>query len=106
MSERDFAPYGHIGERDSIRRSTMMEYDLQLFFIKYAVQGTTITSVEIYEPKMDSVPLVQAANFSTGDINLKNIMMTMLTWTRVYHQHIEERFREAYTAKATLRRIR
>ena len=85
-------------------RSTVFEYDMQLFFIQFVVRGAVISDVEMYFARvqmMDDIML----DSRTDEIKLTKMNIPKYKLERVYDTAIETAFREKYTPKATIRRI-
>ena len=103
------------------QRSTVFEYDLQLFFVVFFVNGTNINSVELYKPVLEystptnaSVAVAIPAPSAVGvsGIEFKSLASLLGTtsgsrvvWQRDYTQAIIDSFIEKYTTKAVIRRV-
>lgn len=86
-------------------RSTVFEYDMQLFFIQFVVRGAVISDVEMYFARVQMMDDIMLDSHNTDEIKLKKMNIPKYKLERVYDTAIEAAFREKYTPKATIRRI-
>ena len=86
-------------------RSTVFEYDMQLFFIQFYVHGAVISDVEMYFARVQMMDDIMLDSHNTDEIKLKKMNIPKYKLERVYDTAIEAAFREKYTPKATIRRI-
>jgi hypothetical protein len=86
-------------------RSTVFEYDMQLFFIQFIVEGAVISNVETYFARIEMMDdIIWIPSYNETKIVTTKIPKYKLE--RVYDPAVENAFREKYTPKATIRRIK
>lgn len=86
-------------------RSTVFEYDMQLFFVQFHVHGAAISNVEMYIARVEVMDDIALETSIADVISLTKKKNLKYKLERVYDPAIETAFREKYTPKATIRRI-
>lgn len=87
------------------KRSTMFDWDMQLFYVEFEVQGANVINVKFYKPHINETVLFKEGTTSHGNVVFEKCRMNMQLWDPFWDPHLSQMFMEFITPRAVKRRI-
>lgn len=86
-------------------RSTMFEWDMQLFYVEFIVEGANVKSPRFYKPRWMPLSLFKQGTTSNGNVVFEKYDHQGIEWEQFYDPDLERLFLEKMKPKAVIRRI-